>query len=166
MINNVSWQGYWTSIALITAGYYLFIYLFYFRSDFKIFLNRKSQGENNVQFTSVSNFQTKGNLVPNSNQQPFLFNESGDFETPPKESDEYMVYACMDEITAYFEAVIKTTCEKEKLINSLQLLLQKYPAIKNSQYKESLTNVIVTQCENRCSIHLSAEDVESLWLDR
>lgn len=77
-----------------------------------------------------------------------------------------MVYACMDEITAYFEAVFKTTCEKEKLINSLQLLLQKYPAIKNSQYKESLTNVIVTQCENRCSIHLSAEDVEGLCLDR
>ncbi len=131
MINNVSWQGYWISIALITTGYYLIIYLFYVRSDFKIFLNRKSQGENNVQFTSVSNIQTKGNLVPNSNQQPFLFNESEDFETPPKESDEYMVYACMDEITAYFEAVIKTTCEKEKLINSLQLLLKKYPAIKS-----------------------------------
>ena len=166
MINNVNWQGYWTSIALITAGYYLLVYLLHFRTDFKFFLHRNSQGENNIQFTSVSDLQNKVKKSPESNQNPFLFNESRDFDTPTKESDEYMVYACMDEITAYFEAVIKTTCEKEKLINSLQLLLQKYPAIKNSQYKESLTNVIVTQCENRCSIHLSAEDVEGLWLDR
>jgi hypothetical protein len=166
MINNVSWQGYWISIALITTGYYLFIYLFYFRSDFKIFLNRKSQSGNNVQFTSVSNFQNKVKGLPEDFQQPSFFNLSGDFQSPPKDSEEYVVYACMDEMTAFFEAVNKTTCEKEKIIISLKLLLQKYPAIKVSQYKDSLTNVIVTQCEKICSIHLNAEDVVGLWLDR
>jgi hypothetical protein len=38
MINNISWQGYWMSIALLTGSYYLVILLLYYRNDFKYWL--------------------------------------------------------------------------------------------------------------------------------
>ncbi|HWJ29135.1 MAG TPA: hypothetical protein VNS32_21515, partial [Flavisolibacter sp.] len=41
MLHTISWQGYWTTLALITVGYYLAIYLLYFRKDFGIISYRK-----------------------------------------------------------------------------------------------------------------------------
>ena len=53
---------------------------------------------------------------------------------------------------------------KEELIYSLQLLLKKYPSLKDSEYKESLSNLIATQCEDTCLVRLNADEVYHVWL--
>ena len=141
MINNISWQGYWITLALLLAGYYLTVYVFYFRKDFKVFLNRK-QGAGTLSF-------------PGSGDEGKL--------SVDKPGEEAVVYACIDELDAFFQESKKTKCIKEEIIFSLQLILKKYPSLKTSEYTASLANVIVGQTENICSIHLNSDDLGRVW---
>ena len=158
MLNNISWQGYWTTIALLTTGYYLSIYLLFFRTDFKILYRGKAtNNENSIDFT---NSNIKRQDV--STQSPTI-NDFDEFQSPEVGSEEAVVYACIDELDAFFQESKKAKCLKSELISSLQIILKKYPTLKGSGYKASLTNVIVGQCEHICSIHLDADDVVRVW---
>ncbi len=70
----------------------------------------------------------------------------------------------MDELNAYFEVAKKGKCLKQELLYSVQRILSKYSSLENPQYKESITNVIISEAEHNCSIHLKEEDVVQVWL--
>ena len=141
MINNISWQSYWIWLAVISAGYYLIIYLLYYRHDFKAWIHPKPYNSDGIASASESIIQ------------------------PPVEKDaERLIDSCMDELNAFFEESRRKKVMKEELIYSLQLLLKKYPSLKDSEYKESLTNLIATQCEDTCLVRLNADEVYHVWL--
>lgn len=158
MLNNISWQGYWVTFAVLTTGYYLIIYLLFYRSDFKIVLPfREPVKKSPSSSPAITSFLQQQN-------QPSLFEEDGsEFTSPVNNSEEHLVYACMDELNAYFEEVKKTKCIKEEFIYALQRILSKYLSLRTSSYKESLTKVIVSEAEHQCSIHLSEDDVVKVW---
>lgn len=164
MFNNISWQGYWITIALLTAGYYLVIYLLYFRKDFSIEWRKKTTSNEESPFSS---FTADGAASqPVTPEQSTLFHGSEEFQPPTMGSIESSVYACMDEINAYLEGAKGSKCVKEELLYALNAILRKYPAIAGSEYKEAVTNVVVNQCEYHCSVHLSADDVVRVWVER
>ena len=141
MINNISWQGYWITLALISAGYYLVIYLLYYRHDFKVWIQRKPYNSDGIVSASESIIQ------------------------PPAEKNaEPLIDSCIDELNAFFEESRRKKVIKEELIYSLQLLLKKYPSLNDSEYKESLSNLIATQCEDTCLVRLNADEVYHVWL--
>ena len=141
MINNISWQGYWIWLAVISAGYYLIIYLLYYRHDFKAWIHPKPYNSDGIASASESIIQ------------------------PPLEKDaERLIDSCMDELNAFFEESRRKKVMKEELIYSLQLLLKKYPSLKDSEYKESLSNLIATRCEDTCLVRLNADEVYHVWL--
>jgi hypothetical protein len=69
----------------------------------------------------------------------------------------------MDELNAFFENQKSSKAVKSEVMYALYGILQKYPSLRNCDYKESITNVIALQCENICSIHLSAEELKGVW---
>jgi hypothetical protein len=156
MFNNISWQGYWIFLALTTASYYLFVYLLYYRNDFGISWNRTRDN---------GSFKTEPSLqrAANESKQPTIFGGLGQLETPGIQNEENIVHVCMDELTSFFEEAKRIKTIKGEMIYSLHRILKKYPTIKDSEYKESVNNVIVVQCENICSVHLSAEDMVQVW---
>ena len=138
---NISWQGYWIWLAVISAGYYLVIYLLYYRHDLKVWIDRKPYNSDGIVSASESIIQ------------------------PPVEKDaERLIDSCMDELNAFFEESRRKKVMKEELIYSLQLLLKKYPSLKDSEYKESLSNLIATKCEDTCLVRLNADEVYHVWL--
>jgi hypothetical protein len=138
---NISWQGYWIWLAVISAGYYLVIYLLYYRHDLKVWIHPKSYNSDGIVSASESIIQ------------------------PHVEKDaERLIDSCMDELNAFFEESRRKKVMKEELIYSLQLLLKKYPSLKDSEYKESLSNLIATQCEDTCLVRLNADEVYHVWL--
>src|SRR5690242_13826017 len=129
MFNTISWHSYWTALAIISIIYYLFVFIVYYRKDFKAsFLTKSSVG---------------------NGDQSFIINEE-EFQQPSKETDEGIVYSCMDEINAFFDEAKKRKWNKNELIYSLQLIMKKYPSIKTSGYKKSVSNVLLNQCEHIC----------------
>jgi hypothetical protein len=156
MFNTISWQSYWIAIAAGTAVYYLFVYLFYFKGSVGIIsLKDHSQGPNTPALS-----QTK-----EPEMQPSLFDRGySDHRSSIEENEDHIIEACMDELNAFFDNQRKSKAVKSELMYALYTILQKYPSLRNSDYKESLSNVISTQCENICSIHLSAEELKGVWL--
>jgi hypothetical protein len=141
MFNTISWQSYWTSLALILAIYYLVVYLLYYRSDVKLLF--KGAGE----------------------KDSFSFrNDTPEFQQPPTDTEEQIVYSCIDELNAFFEEAKRKRWIKAELMHSLQLILKKYPSLQSSKYKASINTVLTNQCEHICNIHLSAEEVKHVWL--
>lgn len=143
MFTNISWHEYFTFLAVSTFIYYAVVYFLYFKNPARISLQQSQASfENSIE-----------------KEQPTLFNDVSSTE----EGLQHIVYACMDELNAFFEDQKKTKAVKSELMFGLYTILQKYPALRNSDYKESLTNVIATQSENICSIHLSAEELKGVW---
>jgi hypothetical protein len=163
MFHTISWQSYWLTLALLLAGYYLAIYLLYYRSDFKIGLSRKSLG-NSLSSPVPSNNRE---MQTDTMLQPSLFDkiEAPLLPTAVVSTEEYLAEYCMDELSAFFEEARSRRWVHEELIMALQSILRKYPALKSSSYKEPLSNVIVTQSENFCSLHLGREDMVRVWLE-
>ena len=149
MFSDISWQEYWTLLFVITLAYYLVIYLLYFKKGLQV---SSPKQEFNLDTS------TKGE----SQSTLFEIDNPGIKQTM-NESEESIIEACMDELNAFFDNQKKTKAVKSELMFGLYTILQKYPSIRNSDFKESLTNVIATQCENICSIHLSAEELKGVW---
>ena len=157
MFNAISWQGYWTAMALIATFYYAFILFFYYGQDVSSWLQKKKVSQHKpVPATLFEGFR-------NHPVQPFLFDAAADFQTPPSGTEEHIVYACMDELTAFFTAAKSRRWTRPELLQAIGDILSKYPSIKQSEYSVSMGHVIATQCEQYCSIHLKAEEVVGLW---
>lgn len=162
MLNNISWQGYWVTLALLTAGYYLVVYLLYFRKDFKISLPGKAGLPKSPSASpAVTSFLKE-------QAQPSLFRdgETEDEFSTPTDPTEQAVYACMDELTAYFESAKKAKVMKTEVLFAVQRILQKYPSLQTSEYKVSITKVIQTEAEHHCSVHLNEEEMRKVWMIR
>jgi hypothetical protein len=160
MFNTITWQGYWTTLALLSAGYYLFIYLLYYRKDFKISFPKQKVA---IKPSSVP--AASASFVTEQNELSLDTDEANAVETYA-DSDERMVYACMDELSAYFESSKGTKVVKEEFVFAVQKILSKYPSLKSSEFKEAVSNLIVSEASHNCSIHLEEEDLFHVWLER
>lgn len=161
MLSNISWQGYWTALALLSFVYYVSILFIFYRQELAHWLQNKSIAAGMPAGTDQRAGQPE--VIP---LQPSLFeiDQEGDFQLPPADSEEYPIYACMDELTAFFEESKSSRWQKEQLVQAIKQILSKYPSIKDAQYKSSLGQVILAQSEQYCSVHLKADDVVGLWL--
>jgi hypothetical protein len=140
MLNNISWQNYWITVTMLSAGYYLLVFLLYFRKDLMSTLNSKKVG---------SNYTSDLSLVPTN--------------MPQLEREEVVGHACMDELKAFFDESKKQKLHKKELMAAVQRIIKKYPTLKTSDYKEAITHVIVAMSEDNCSVHLGADDVGCFW---
>ena len=151
MFQSVSWHQYWTGVIVASCIYYAFVYFFYFRST-KIFGTGKG--------ASLHTSKQPEGMERHEVQTQADNNEYRTGDVDPAEQE---LYSCLDELNAFFESGKKSKPVKEVLLQSMRTILQKYPSLGGSVYKESITNVIAVQCENICSIHLSAAELEGVW---
>jgi len=156
MFNTISWQSYWIANALTTAAYYIFVYLVYFKGSFK-----RLSHMDHMQGAPVGElFEV---MPPET--LPSLFDKEYDkCSAPAGENEEQMVEVWMDELSAFFDNQKKSRAIKSEVMYALHGILQKYPSLRRSAYKDSITNVIAAELENICSIHLSAEELKGVWL--
>jgi hypothetical protein len=130
------------------------VYLTWFRGSWK--LNSSFQREKKIAF---GNSETTGDQALST-----MANNEIDRSSKINNTDELAAEACLDEINAFFENQKGSKPIKREVMFSLYTLLQKYPSLRNSEYKEVLNRVIATQSEVICSIHLSAEELKGVWL--
>lgn len=89
-------------------------------------------------------------------------NAANDFVTVFQNQDS-VIQSFSDEVCAYMNEVGKNKQDKNDIMFSLQLLLQKYPTLKDLSFRESVQNIINNECKKYCSIHLSEEELRALW---
>jgi len=156
MFTQISWSNYITVVALLLAGYYLIIGYLYYRSDIlNLLLGRKI-----IQFGNTSLTATQTDPL----HKPVLrFNKAHVENAFEKQNLFPAVQSLSDEIQAFLNEAGRNKLNKEDVLPPLQLLLAKYPILKDSSFQESMQNIIETECIANCSIHLSEEDLNKLW---
>lgn len=153
MFTEISWNSYITIVIVLLAGYYLFIGFRYYRTDILHLLSgRKFTQTDSVSFTSTQQIKPDQSSHPANMQEGF-----------EKQNLFQLAQSFSDEIQAYLNEAGRNTLNKKEVMQSLKSLLAKYPSIKNSSFQEFIQNLIKTECETSCSIHLSEEELSALW---
>lgn len=153
MFKDISWANYGLFILISLLVYYITIGGLYCLNEIKQI------------------FSGNSNLVLKSNRSEKLehlqFHNTSIKEDVPQPSESNLnalADECMNDISNTLQHASKDDLVKEEIIYSLQLLINKYPLIKDSSFKSTITNYILMECKNYCSIHLSEEDLRVLWI--
>ena len=148
MLNNISWASYAYAISIILIIYYVLVIAIYFRKGVRGLLSRQSKRLANPVEKDMPPIQDSGNNASNE-----VIEKTATSET--------------NELLLSLQSLIKKAAArkyvKEELLQSIQLKLQNYPVLKDSQLTGSINNFIKAESENNCSIHLSDDEVKVLW---
>lgn len=158
MFSQISWATYFETVVYSIAIYYVFILYKYYRYDLASILKGKQRPS-----------LAEGAFTPSPQQSTFSsVNTTNQADLMPKEDQgnrhSLLAQALTDEIQAFIAGAGNNKFEREPILLSLQLLVGKYPSVKVSPYKESIQELIAQQCATNCSVHLSEEELDGLWV--
>ena len=81
-------------------------------------------------------------------------NLSMDFQKP-------MLKSFSVEVRAFLFEAIRNNLNKEDIMGSIQMLIRKYPGVKDMTFRNSIEHLIIE--DSAASIHLSEQDLSELW---
>lgn len=157
MFTQISWGNYTTITIVLLLFYYLFIGFRYYRNDLiQLFTGRKISRDNRLGFTATESLSMDFPELDVKNTDP-----ESSFEKPNIIRSTQLL---ADEINAFTVEAGRNTLQKDDIIQSVKLLVAKYPAIKNySILRIVIDEVVIKACKDNCSIHLSEEELSGLW---
>lgn len=72
--------------------------------------------------------------------------------------------ACNDELSAYVGQAALTKPSKKEILFGLHKIIQRYPTLSGTVYQTAISKWIAFDAKDKCSIHLSDEDIRQVWL--
>lgn len=74
------------------------------------------------------------------------------------------VDACGRELDAYLEQAGYGKPSKNELVFGVHQILKKFPGLATTKYKDALNQVIQFSARDKCTIHLTEEDLRQVWM--
>ena len=146
MLQNISWQAYWVTLAITLLIYYSVVLVLFYRSSILERIYRKDTQNPDAQ----PSFFQKGVTASNTSKEP--------------EADS-VVPSLVSELHAFFQAAGPRAYTKEALLQSIKMIIRKYRGeIDQSQHQRSINQLLLVLSEQHCAIHLSAAEVSSVWV--
>jgi hypothetical protein len=161
MFTNISWGNYIVVVILLLASWYLFIGLRFYFNDLKKVIS----GKRKLQFRRLGDpnygdFQSELNhqdsTGPISNQSSF-----GEFDTTFRDVD-----ALVEKLKDFIADARKRKLLKQEFLDYIQLIFKEYPSVKNSAFRSSVSELIVTECKNLDSVNITQAEAEGLWNEK
>lgn len=157
MINNITWQSYWTFILITVAIYYMIILGFYFTGSGQVVLGVKRKW---LPVNDPNNEQSKTSSEQNiqeASQQSFIINGA------PNNEVTFALQPLVSEIEAFLQGAAGASFSKNRLLSCIEVIIKKHPVPDLTLYTPVLSNLIKVSCENICSVSVSDEEVSELW---
>lgn len=158
MFTNISWDNYIVVVILLLVSWYLFVGFRFYFDDLKEMIS----GKRKLQFRRLGDpnygdFQSEENdqetPAPISSQPTF-----GEFDTTFQDVD-----ALVALLKSFIADAAKKKLVKKEFTYYLQLLLREYPSVKDSAFRSSVSELIVTECKTVDAISVTQEEAEGLW---
>ena len=150
MLRNISWTSYLIFMLITLTGYYITICLKYYKGELKDIIS----GRHKI-FWKIKSDNLKTLAVRNQNELDHQESNQNDLFSAVNQLTEEIKYS--------LEQAAASNLIKEELLYSLQQLAKKYLQIKASPFRALITNYILVESSNYGSIHLSEEDVNTMW---
>ncbi len=152
MLSTISWSQYISVMLLLLICYYGFVGYKYFRLEVLSLIGIRKV-EDNKTAIPVTELKKQFTASIHSNYLP---NEDLDADISP------VVQAFTDEVKAFISNA-DANMPKPELLYSLQLIMSKYPALKNTDCKEELLQFVLTENNNKHPDILEPDDLRRLW---
>lgn len=161
MFTNISWGNYIVVVILLLASWYLFVGFRFYFDDLKEVISGKRKlqfrrlGDPNYgDFQSELNHQDSPD--PISNQSSF-----GEFDNTFQDVD-----ALVERLKDFIANARKRKLLKQEFLDYIQLIFKEYPSVKNSAFRSSVSELIVTECKTLDSISITQTEAEGLWNEK
>lgn len=155
MFTNISWGNYIFVIVLLLASWYLFIGFRYYLFDITEIVTGKRKLRNH----RIKDLEIHYDVV-----HPQTFTGSSK-KTSFGETEETILD--IDAFAEKLKNLVKDASQREviksEFIGHLSLLFTEYSSIKNSPFRSSVSELIISECEKLDTISLSHVEVEDLW---
>ncbi|MFV5703022.1 hypothetical protein ACM55F_14210 [Flavobacterium sp. XS2P12] len=156
MFTNISWGNYIVVVVLLGVSWYLFVGLRFYFAEIKDIATgkRKFQFRSYPEIPSNSSYQES----PDSTlSQSYL-----------TESDQ--TFKDVDHLVERLKNVVADAAQRklhqQEFVDYLGLVLIEYPSVKNSPFRSSVSELIVSECDKLESIHLTQQEAEGLWNEK
>ncbi len=161
MLKEISWNQYWTIVITLTVLYELFIVAIFFRQDLLLLAKRKRD----VISPAKPDLSNQNISADNDAMLPTGFED----ENPDDEDlDEINLTPYAHELAEEIHVLIEQAAEKEyakqELLFGLKQIIKGFQQLKDSSYQRDINNLIIQECATRCSFHLNAGEIATLWL--
>ncbi len=158
MFNQISWASYFETVVYSLAIYYIFFLFKYYRDDLLNMLNtkRKYLATQAAYTSDATNPTDSSDKIINPVDQTSNEDRNNGLSSEAQ--------TLTDEIHAFTTEARVNEFEREPILLSLQLIVNRFPSVKSSPYRKTIQQVIAQLCASNCSVHLSEEELEGLWL--
>ncbi len=154
MFNSITWGQYFTTLVLILSCYYLVIGYRYYRWEILSLIGIRKVEDNTIAFQTVDNL--KKSFVTENHDDYFL-KPSLEIDVSP------LVQSFIYEVQVYLQEMNNNKIKEEELLNSIQLIALKYPALKDADCKDELAQFVLTEANIKYPNVLQPDDLERLW---
>ena len=153
MLTNISWADYTLVVVLLAASWYLFIGLRFYFAELKDLATGKKK------FPSRSFLQVQSNLdyLETPNGIPSSLNET---HTDQAFQD---VEDLVEKLKNLVADALQRKLPKKEFMYYLSLVLNEFPTMKNSPFRSSICELVVSECDKLERIHLTQQEVDVLW---
>lgn len=154
MIKAISWNEFLTFTGLLMVTYYVIITILFYRKEFiDILSNRKK-----IAFSKLSQKQNIAVPVSDIGASQSMHQSTADNTLMP------VVHELMEELNQVITVARRKRYAKEELVFSIQQVLHNYVQLKQTTFQISINSYIESEIKNHCSIHLSAGEMNTLWM--
>ena len=155
MFNSITWEQYFSAIILLLIIYYILIGCrFYKWAILRIIGIRKVDDDSLNTTASLSNLKE---FAASENHEDYLPKSFLEIDISP------LVQSFTDEVTAFVQDADEAEMTKEEIINSLQAICTKYPAIKNADCRKDLEVDVLKEINLKYPTLVQQNDFEKLW---
>lgn len=186
MLDSISWQEFFTTVALVAGGYYVMTFLLLYSNEITdIFKQKKSnlstaEVKSNQLDSNESNDLMGGVRYENREEQyvpredvasteelHFASDDSGEEVIQAvdliEEQHENEFKKALDEINSLIEVVSQGS--KDESIPLFKTLLANYPQLIGTDYQERASQHILHACNETCQFHFEISEINSWWTE-
>ncbi len=150
MLSNITWGDFFAGVVGIVIIYYLYVLVKFYPDKLKaLFSSRKQQPQSQAVFLEEK--------LPEEYQSPASEDNSGDYD----EMDE------VEKLVASLVKGIQDASEKEMVSGEfkqhLRMILREKPLLKDSLYRSSINELIISECGKQGTFTLSEMEADALW---
>ncbi|MFE3872223.1 hypothetical protein ACFX5F_13420 [Flavobacterium sp. ZS1P70] len=153
MLTNISWADYTLVVVLLAASWYLFVGLrFYFAE-----LKDLATGKKKFPIRSFPQVQSNADNLETPNAIPSSLNET---HTDQAFQD---VEDLVEKLKNLVADALQRKLPKKEFMYYLSMVLNEFQTVKNSPFRSSICELIVSECDKIERIHLTQQEVDVLW---
>ena len=149
MLSRISWTEFLLTATILLGLYYLIMGCLLFRKEvFNLFKCDTASPEGILLKTETGN-------------QPFFKNEMTG--VTGQEDLHGKVHDLLEDVKGLCSAAVKAKTVREELMMALQLLLRDYSMLKHLPITTAISEHIIAEAKDTCSITLSDAEMNMLW---